>query len=136
MDMSNRDIEKHYNEYRDDLVRLAFANLDNIHDAEDVVQDVFTEALKQGGRLCFNDPEHRKNYFEDWVVCRAIDALKKQNTQFGGMTTTGQFDGHVAPQNEDGFNAILDTPEGERLSGGYGGDLMPIEDDYSEDSFP
>lgn len=71
--------EKEYNsivdEYSDMIFRIAYQNLFNIHDAEDVTQDVFLKLIKQKENF-FNDKEHLKSWLIRVTINRSIDFKK------------------------------------------------------------
>lgn len=55
---AKEDFEKVLNRYNKMIYRLAYARTGNIHDAEDILQEVFLRYVKSG--MTFNDENHRK----------------------------------------------------------------------------
>lgn len=55
------DFEKVLEQYNKMIYRLAYARTGNIHDAEDILQEVFLRYIKSG--MIFNSEEHRKAWF-------------------------------------------------------------------------
>ncbi len=71
--------EEEYNEivemYSDMIFRIAYQNLWNVSDAEDIVQDVFLKLLKQKkGR--FHDNEHLKSWLIRVTINQCMDYKK------------------------------------------------------------
>jgi len=130
--MNNKDIEQLYNEYHLPQIRLAFTKTHNQDDAEEVVQDVFTEALMSTAFHAIQDNEHAKRYLEKATSDRSKNKKrdKRKERLFGDMPDVAFNNGRGCE------NAILDRTYNERLCGDYGGEAMPVHDDYSEDSFP
>lgn len=58
--------------YGDMLLRLAFSYMKNIYDAEDVVQDVFVQLLKN--IEIFGSTDHKKH----WLICVARNICKNK----------------------------------------------------------
>ena len=106
--MNNSDIEKLYNKYHKYLVGLAITRTKNKADAEDIVQDVFAEALQSTAFHSIEEDDHAKNWLEQAVIHTAIDAKRKRH----GEVNLGDQAGNI----EEGANAILDMDENERLS--------------------
>ena len=71
--------EKEYIEvverYSDMVYRIAYQSLFHIHDAEDVVQDVFLKVLKHRNK-CFKDYEHLKSWLIRVTVNQCLDYKK------------------------------------------------------------
>ena len=61
-----------FEKYKDLLYRIAFSNMKNQADAEDIIQEAFCRYLK--ARPVFADDEHEKNWFIRVVInlCRDI----------------------------------------------------------------
>lgn len=64
----SQDLEK----YGDMLLRLAYSYMKNIYDAEDVVQEVFVQLLKNIDTFESND--HKKH----WLICVARNTCKNK----------------------------------------------------------
>jgi len=159
VNVTNNDIDRYYRRHKDDLIGLAYTKTHNKADAEDVVQQVFVEMLASSARE-YESEGHIKRSLELTTSHRAVDLLRKKNTighpdimlgraaNYIQDTHTKELDGNEYDPDEyghdpddddieaDGFNAILDVSENERLSGYYDRGDLPLEDDYSEDSFP
>lgn len=61
--------------FSDMIFRIAYQNLFNISDAEDVVQDVFVKLLEQKNK-CFNDYEHLKSWLIRVTINKCLDYKK------------------------------------------------------------
>lgn len=61
--------------YSDMVFRIAYQNLFHIHDAEDVVQDVFLKLLRQKDRS-FCDNEHLKSWLIRVTINQCLDYKK------------------------------------------------------------
>lgn len=70
MDKKAKDIsaDKLVDMYSDMVYRLAYARLQNVHDAQDITQEVFLKYVRSGKK--FNDEEHRKA----WLIKVAVNA--------------------------------------------------------------
>lgn len=77
--MLNIETEEEYIEvvekYSDMIFRIAYQNLFQIHDAEDVVQDVFLKLLRQESK-CFEDCEHLKSWLIRVTINQCLDYRK------------------------------------------------------------
>lgn len=60
-DRDGRELQLKIEEYSDMLFRLSYMRLQNVQDAEDVVQEVFYQYLKKP--QSFQSPEHEKAWF-------------------------------------------------------------------------
>lgn len=68
---NDRELQQKIEEYGDMLFKLSFVRLQNIQDAEDVVQDVFYQYLKH--LQDFQSPEHEKA----WLLKTTVNACRK-----------------------------------------------------------
>ena len=59
--MDDRELQLKIDAYSDMLFKLSFLRLQNLQDAEDVVQEVFYQYVKK--RPVFQSPEHEKAWF-------------------------------------------------------------------------
>ncbi len=66
-----RELQLKIDRYGDMLFKLSYIRLQNVQDAEDVVQEVFYQYLKSG--QSFESPEHEKA----WLLKVAINACRK-----------------------------------------------------------
>ncbi|MBD7911730.1 MULTISPECIES: sigma-70 family RNA polymerase sigma factor [Clostridium] len=65
-------ISQDLDDYGDMLLRLAYSYMKNIYDAEDVVQEVFIQLLKNIGGFKSND--HKNN----WLICVTRNICKNK----------------------------------------------------------
>lgn len=72
---TEEDYNKIVEQFSDMIFRIAYQNLFHIHDAEDVVQDVFLKLLKQKEK-CFNDYEHLKSWLIRVTINQCLDYKK------------------------------------------------------------
>ncbi|MCR2046337.1 sigma-70 family RNA polymerase sigma factor [Acetatifactor muris] len=70
-DTDSRKLQQKIDEYGDMLFKLSFVRLQNVQDAEDVVQEVFYQYVKNIGS--FQDPEHEKA----WLLKVTVNACRK-----------------------------------------------------------
>lgn len=77
--MLNFKLEENFNtiveNYSDMIFRIAYQNLFNIHEAEDVVQDIFLKLLKQKDDK-FKDEEHLKSWLIRVTINQCLDYKK------------------------------------------------------------
>lgn len=70
--MKNTEIlQKKLNNYSDMLFKIAYIRLQNVQDAEDVVQEVFYQYIRHGDK--FNSDEHEKA----WMIKVTLNACRK-----------------------------------------------------------
>ena len=69
-----REAEETFAKYKDILYRIAFSNMKNKADAEDVVQETFCRYLKK--KPVFEDEGHEKNWFIRVVINICYDIRK------------------------------------------------------------
>ena len=116
-------MERIFRDYYDNLVSLVTIRQNSYNNADDAVQQVFTELLQSLPKE-FTDENHLQRYIERAVVNRSIDTYRRDNKR--------------SKEELLGFNAILDMSQDERVArvlvGSIGGVL--VEDDYSEESYP
>ncbi len=67
----DRNLQLKIDEYGDMLFKLCYVRLQNVQDAEDVVQEVFYQYLKKSP--AFQSPEHEKA----WLLKVALNACRK-----------------------------------------------------------
>lgn len=65
-------ISKDLDDYGDMLLRLSYSYMKNIHDAEDVVQEVFVQLFKN--IYTFNSEDHKKH----WLICVTTNICKNK----------------------------------------------------------
>lgn len=97
--------------YSQTLIRLSYTYVKNMHDAEDVVQDVFVALLKRGRP--FDSPEHEKA----WLLRTAINKSKNLVTS-ARVKKTVSLDDNANADTEDHsqeksavMEAVLSLPE-------------------------
>ena len=72
--MDDRELQLKIDAYSDMLFKLSFLRLQNLQDAEDVVQEVFYQYVKK--RPVFQSPEHEKAWFIRVTVNACKDQMK------------------------------------------------------------
>lgn len=70
-DTDSRELQQKIDEYGDMLFKLSFVRLQNVQDAEDVVQEVFYQYVRNIGT--FQDDEHEKA----WLLKVTLNACRK-----------------------------------------------------------
>lgn len=81
---TEKEYVKAVGEFSDMIFRIAYQNLFNTSDAEDVVQDVFLKLLKQKDKG-FNDYEHLKSWIIRVTINQCLDYKKsffRKNTVY------------------------------------------------------
>lgn len=73
--LTRDDYNKVVEEFSDMIFRIAYQNLCNIADAEDVVQEVFISLLKSKGKI-FNDSEHLKSWLIRVTINKCLDVRR------------------------------------------------------------
>ncbi len=79
--MSAQDFEKIYNKYKDFLFKIAFTYVKNQHDAEDILQEVFTARLYKAP--VFDSDEHEKR----WLIRVTVNISKNYLKSFWQRNT-------------------------------------------------
>ena len=67
----DQELQQKMDKYADMLFRLSLIRLQNVQDAEDVVQEAFYQYVKHGGQ--FESPEHEKA----WLLKVTLNACRK-----------------------------------------------------------
>lgn len=70
----NECIKNAVNQYSGSLIKIAFTYTKSIHDAEDIVQNVFLDYLKK--QPTFNSPEHEKAWLIRVTINKSKDYMK------------------------------------------------------------
>ena len=73
--LTRDDYNKVVEEFSDMIFRIAYQNLCNIADAEDVVQEVFISLLKSKGKI-FKDSEHLKSWLIRVTINKCLDVRR------------------------------------------------------------
>ncbi len=76
---SKESLQRIYEKYRDDMLRIAAGLLNQTNSAEDVVHDVFTNFVRSAGR--FELTGSLKGYLTTCVANRARNVIRSQNRQ-------------------------------------------------------
>ena len=92
--------------YGDMILRLAYSYMKNIHDAEDVLQDVFIQLMKNID--IFECEEHKKS----WIitVTRNICKNKLKSSWFKKRETLIELPYYDEYKNDDVINAVMNLP--------------------------
>ena len=77
--MKNEDVIRLFDEYSNDLYRFAVSFVGSKHDAEDIVQDVFSKLLE---KHLFFDRRNEKAYLMTITANSCKDHLKASETRF------------------------------------------------------
>lgn len=80
--MSAQDFEKMYHKYKNFLYKIAFTYVKNQHDAEDILQEVFTARLYKAP--AFDSEEHEKR----WLIRVTVNSAKNYLKSFWHRNTT------------------------------------------------
>ena len=94
--------------FSDMIFRIAYQNLFDTHDAEDVVQDVFLKLLKQKEK-CFHDYEHLKSWLIRVTINQCLDYKKsffRKNT-----VPLEDFDISYEPEEKEIMEELYQLPK-------------------------
>lgn len=94
--------------FSDMIFRIAYQNLFDTHDAEDVVQDVFLKLLKQK-KKCFHDYEHLKSWLIRVTINQCLDYKKsffRKNT-----VPLEDFDISYEPEEKEIMEELYQLPK-------------------------
>lgn len=72
---TNEDYNHIVDAYSDMIFRIAYQILYNVHDSEDVIQNVFIKLLKQKD-ICFNNEKHLKSWLIRVTINNSLDCKK------------------------------------------------------------
>lgn len=98
----SRDLDCH----GDMVLRLAYSYMKNIHDAEDVLQDVFVQLIKN--IHVFETEEHKKSWLI--TVTRNICKNKLKSSWFKKREDLIEMPYYDEYKNEDIINAVMSLP--------------------------
>lgn len=73
---TNMQFEALYDKYADMLYRIALVNVQNSHDAEDIVHDVFIKYFQT--EISFKDENHQEGWFVKVTINACKDFLRKK----------------------------------------------------------
>ena len=97
--------------YGDTVLRVSYTYLNNMADAEDVVQDVFLQVIDK--KPDFNDENHEKS----WLIRTAINMCKNRKKRFWDRSRCS-IDEIAEPECYDRYNldtdvmkAVMSLPE-------------------------
>lgn len=114
MDATEQKISELVERYSDMIYRLALSYMKSIHNAEDVVQDVFLKLVEND--IFFDNPEHEKA----WIIRVTINICKNKLRQFWNRNTTA-LDDVQEPSYSDTYEddtvlkAVMSLPENYRI---------------------
>ena len=99
-------IEHDLDYYGDMLLRLAYSYMKNMHDAEDVLQDVFIQLMKNIG--IFESREHKKS----WLICvtRNLCRNKLKSSWFKKRDELVELPYYDNYKNDDVLDAVMRLP--------------------------
>lgn len=99
-------IEHDLDYYGDMLLRLAYSYMKNMHDAEDVLQDVFIQLMKNIDT--FESREHKKS----WLICvtRNLCRNKLKSSWFKKRDELVELPYYDNYKNDDVLDAVMRLP--------------------------
>ena len=99
-------IEHDLDYYGDMLLRLAYSYMKNMHDAEDILQDVFIQLMKNIG--IFESREHKKS----WLICvtRNLCRNKLKSSWFRKRDELVELPYYDNYKNDDVLDAVMKLP--------------------------
>ena len=99
-------IEQDLEYYGDMLLRLAYSYMKNMHDAEDILQDVFIQLMKNIG--IFESREHKKS----WLICvtRNLCRNKLKSSWFRKRDELVELPYYDNYKNDDVLDAVMRLP--------------------------
>lgn len=99
-------IEQDLEYYGDMLLRLAYSYMKNMHDAEDILQDVFIQLMKNIG--IFESREHKKS----WLICvtRNLCRNKLKSSWFKKRDELVELPYYDNYKNDDVLDAVMKLP--------------------------
>ena len=99
-------IEQDLDYYGDMLLRLAYSYMKNMHDAEDILQDVFIQLMKNIG--IFESREHKKS----WLICvtRNLCRNKLKSSWFKKRDELVELPYYDNYKNDDVLDAVMRLP--------------------------
>ena len=98
------DFEMIYDRYSGLLYRLALSHLQNAHDAEDAVHDVFAKYISEPHK--FKDEEHEEAWFVKVTVNHCRDLLRKK--KYRNHLSLDEIH-QIKTEEEPGVNGILEV---------------------------
>lgn len=99
--------------YSDMVYRLAYARSQNVHDAQDITQDVFLKYIRSGKK--FNDEEHRKA----WLIKVAVNAgnsfARSAWNRHRADISEAESETEDIPEKSEVYYAVRELPEKYRV---------------------
>ncbi|HCW53541.1 MAG TPA: RNA polymerase subunit sigma-24 [Clostridium sp.] len=99
-------IEKDLDCYGDMILRLAYSYMKNIHDAEDIVQDVFVQLMKNIDK--FESDEHKKSWLI--TVTRNLCKNKLKSSWFKKRDELVEMPYYDKYKNNDVLDTVMKLP--------------------------
>ncbi|NME83343.1 sigma-70 family RNA polymerase sigma factor [Clostridium sp. SM-530-WT-3G] len=99
-------IEKDLDCYGDMILRLAYSYMKNIHDAEDIVQDVFVQLMKNIDK--FESNEHKKSWLI--TVTRNLCKNKLKSSWFKKRDELVEMPYYDKYKNNDVLDTVMKLP--------------------------
>ncbi|MGN0145328.1 MAG: sigma-70 family RNA polymerase sigma factor [Clostridium sp.] len=99
-------ISRDLDDYGNMVLRLAYSYMKNIHDAEDVLQDVFVQLIKN--IHIFECTEHKKSWLV--TVTRNVCKNKLKSSWFKRRESLVEMPYYDEYKNEDIINAVMNLP--------------------------
>ena len=102
--------------YSDMVFRLAYARTGNVHDAQDIVQDVFLKYIKANKE--FNDEEHRKAWLLTVTANTGNTLMKSAWHRHRADFEEAESEDYYTPgitENSDVYDAVQSLPEKYRV---------------------
>lgn len=99
-------IEQDLDCYGDMLLRLAYSYMKNIHDAEDILQDVFVQLMKNIN--IFESSEHKKSWLI--TVTRNLCKNKLKSSWFKKRDELVELPYYDNYKNDDVLDAVMKLP--------------------------
>lgn len=102
-------------QYSDMIFRIAYQNLFQISDAQDVVQDVFLKLVKhiKSREYCFQDHEHLKAWLIRVTINQCLDAKKSFFRKH--TVPVEQLDVSYEPEEREVLEELAQLPEEYRM---------------------
>lgn len=104
-------IKNAVNQYSGSLIKIAFTYTKNIHDAEDVVQNVYLDYLKK--RPTFDSPEHEKAWLIRVAINKSKDYMK--TAWFRNRSELPEDLSYMPKEESEIVNAVLSLDKKYRL---------------------
>lgn len=99
--------------YSDMVYRLAYTRSQNVHDAQDITQEVFLKYIRSG--KIFNDEEHRKA----WLIKVAVNAgnsfARSAWNRHRADISEAEDKTEYIPEKSEVYYAVMELPEKYRM---------------------